>query len=69
MNDQSSTRAGIPELRNLAVGCGLLMVLLLAYAFAAGEWRLASEPSHEAELAAGWQSFGTPVEIDVAKRR
>ncbi len=46
-----------------------LAVWVLAYAFAVNGWNIAGKRPHEADLATGWQNFGVPAEIDVAKRR
>jgi hypothetical protein len=50
---------------------GLLLVWLLAYAFAAGAWNLAGTPPLESDMATSWQVLqGTSGgDADIARRR
>jgi hypothetical protein len=47
----------------------LLAVWILAYAFAVNGLIISDGGFHEADIATGWQQFGAPMEIDVAKQR
>ncbi len=67
-----NARGVLPEAQaTLAVLGGLLLVGLLAYAFAAGEWNVAGHMPPEGEVATTWQKLNVPesVETDVARRR
>jgi hypothetical protein len=53
---------------------GLLLVLLLAYAFAVSEWDFAGQMPPEGELATTWQKWSVPPDpptgdSDLARRR
>ena len=47
----------------------ILVVWIVAYAFAVNGWNIAGDRPHEADIATGWQELGAHTEIDVAKRR
>ncbi len=74
-NDRFDPRGPAPLLQGAcAVFGGLLLVGILAYAFAANEWNLAGEPPAESEFATIWQRLNTAPtrtdgEVDLAKRR
>jgi hypothetical protein len=74
MNDSRNDRiAASDDVRAWTVVGSMIAVLLLAGAFALGNWNYAGDIPPEAVLAGDWQSWvvheNAPAEIDVAKRR
>ncbi|HWV82435.1 MAG TPA: hypothetical protein VNZ50_13465 [Hyphomicrobiaceae bacterium] len=73
MDHQAGNARGLlPETQaTCAVIGGLLLVGLLAYAFASGEWNFAGQMPPEGEFATTWQRLNVPAsdETDVARRR
>ena len=70
-HQHGNARGPLPEAQAAcAVLGGLLLVGLLAYAFAAGEWDLAGQMPPEGEFATTWQRLNVPAtgEADIARR-
>jgi hypothetical protein len=71
-HQHGNARGSLPDAQaTYAVISGLLLVGLLAFVFAAGEWNPAGQMPPEGEFATAWQRLNEPAidEIDVARRR
>jgi hypothetical protein len=72
---QRNARGSMPGAQAAcAVAGGLLLVWLLASAFAAGEWNFAGQMPPEGEFATTWHKLNVPQdrstgETDLARRR